>query len=268
MKNIKLSKKELLIYRALGVTGKKVNRYTVIRLNNLLGVSLNKFDKEGNYFHLYCDNLKTLISLTNRDSKLTPMIKSEENSTTYSSTGEPSVGGKEQEGIRRTIRWGLLVSHGCKLSSPPYYKRTVSKKDIVSGSKSKKSNGQFTCIHRGHMLGKSILKRVGIKDGFVEKSNMNNIYAQAERANLHSHNNYGQKYFEDLVISYINKLGKKQYLYYEVEAIFSSKNDRVPIGTKLRCIEIDLNREEHVERFFVFIPNYQEKYSIDYRNGF
>lgn len=264
----KLSKEEINVYRLLGVTGKKVSRYTVIRLNTLLGVSSNRYIGNGNYFKLHGDNLTTFDAFMDSNLKLIPKIISEENSTIYSSSGKPSTGGRKQDKIRRTIRWKLLISKGCNLSTPPYFIRTYTQKDIVPENRRIRSAGEYKWINDGHLISKSILKKVGITDRFVEASNMNNIYAQTERANLHSSSDYGQKYFEDLVIQYIDDLEENKYLYYEVEAIFSSKNDRVPIGNKLLCLERDAEKKEDKEKFFVFIPNYQENHRIDYRNGF
>lgn len=112
------------------------------------------------------------------------------------------------------------------------------------------------------------MQKIGIEGKFVDTSNMNNIYAQTERANVHSATNCGQKYFENEVIKYIDDLKEEQFLYFEVEAVFCSRKDRVPVGNKLRCVLLDKNKNESNEMFFVFIPNFQEGYKLDYQHGF
>lgn len=255
------------IFKILGITGGKVYKYTNLRFNTLLDVCSNEFNKEGCYFNLYSDKLNTLISLTDIDT-ISSCIKKEENSTIYSSIGKSSLSGKSRNDIKRTIRWGILVPKHCNLSTPEFYIRCNTQKEIPSKNLKRKSKGEFSWIHYGHLLGRRILQKIGINGKFVDTLNMNNIFAQTKRANIHSDTDCGQKYFEDRVIKEIDSLTEEQYFYYEVEAIFCSQKDRVPIGNRLRGIKIDTNTKELEEMFFVFIPNFQEGYKIDYRNGF
>ena len=263
----KMSMEKSKIFKILGITGGKVYKNTNLRFNTLLDVCSNEFNKEGCYFNLYSDKLNTLISLTDIDT-ISSCIKKEENSTIYSSIGKSSLSGKSRNDIKRTIRWGILVSQNCELQPPEYYIRCNTQKDLPSKNLRRKSQGGFARIHYGHLLSKCILQKIGIEGKFVDFPNMNNIYAQTERANVNSAKNCGQKYFEDRVIKEIDSLTEEQYFYYEVEAIFCSQKDRVPIGNRLRGIKIDTNTKELEEMFFVFIPNFQEGYKIDYRNGF
>ena len=257
-----------MIFKKLGITGNRVYKYTNIRFNALLGVSSNEFKEEGCYFNLYDDELDTLIPITNIKTISSSTIKSEENTTIYSSIGQSSLSKEKKNDIKRTIKWGILVSQDCALPTPEHYIRCNTKKDLPSKNLKKKSQGEFSRIHYGHLLSKSILQKIGINGKFVEPSNMNNIYAQTERANLHSVTDYGQKFFEDEVIKYIDDLKEEQFLYFEVEAVFCSRKDRVPVGNKLRCVIIDKNKNESNEMFFVFIPNFQEGCKLDYRHGF
>lgn len=257
-----------MIFKKLGITGNRVYKYTNIRFNALLGVSSNEFKEEGCYFNLYDDELDTLIPITNINTISSSTIKSEENTTIYSSIGQSSLSKEKKNDIKRTIKWGILVSQDCALPTPEHYIRCNTKKDLPSKNLKKKSQGEFSRIHYGHLLSKSILQKIGINGKFVEPSNMNNIYAQTERANLHSVTDYGQKFFEDEVIKYIDDLKEEQFLYFEVEAVFCSRKDRVPVGNKLRCVIIDKNKNESNEMFFVFIPNFQEGCKLDYRHGF
>lgn len=257
-----------MIFKKLRITGNRVYKYTNIRFNTLLGVSSNEFKEEGCYFNLYDDELDTLIRITDINTISSSVIKSEENSTIYSSIGQSSLSKEKKNDIKRTIKWGILVSQNCELQPPEYYIRCNTQKDLPSKNLRRKSQGGFAWIHYGHLLSRGILQKIGIKGKFVDTSNMNNIYAQTERANVHSATNCGQKYFENEVIKYIDDLKEEQFLYFEVEAVFCSRKDRVPVGNKLRCVLLDKNKNESNEMFFVFIPNFQEGYKLDYQHGF
>ena len=201
-----------MIFKKLGITGNRVYKYTNIRFNTLLGVSANEFKEEGCYFNLYDDELDTLIRITDINTISSPVIKSEENSTIYSSIGQSSLSKEKKNDIKRTIKWGILVSQNCELQPPEYYIRCYTQKDLPSKNLRRKSQGGFAWIHYGHLLSRCILQKIGIKGKFVDTSNMNNIYAQTERANVHSATNCGQKYFENEVIKYIDDLKEEQYI--------------------------------------------------------
>ena len=81
-----------MIFKKLGITGNRVYKYTNIRFNTLLGVSSNEFKEEGCYFNLYDDELDTLLRITDINTISSSVIKSEENSTIYSSIGQSSGG--------------------------------------------------------------------------------------------------------------------------------------------------------------------------------
>lgn len=259
-----LKKSEVI--KILGITGKKVYCFSELRFNSLLNVKNCKYVEEGNYFNLDNSLKETLIKYDDLLKDRTPRIQSEENLSVYLSKGTlngvPPVCTK----IRRTIRWGILFSKSCKIPTPKYYFREHAIADIVSNATKKASSGGYSWLHRGHMIGKDILRKVKIEEQFLEKSNMNNIYLQTEQANLHSKDYYGQKYFEDEVIKLFDVLEPDKQIYYEVESVFSSKNDRIPIGNKLQCFKILEDRIE--KKFFVFIPNYQKGKKINYKDGY
>lgn len=156
---------------------------------------------------------------------------------------------------------------------PPYIK--IHEKDVQPGStdeliyvpQSKKDKNVFTSadtrIERGHVLlgcassflpFKSFLKRVD----YNKYSNIINTIPQFKRANGNHSKSHGQEYFEKIITDH-----KDLQFFYECEAIFARPTDKVPIGTRIRIVEVE-RQDNNADPTFVknsdlstqvFIPN-------------
>jgi hypothetical protein len=120
-------------------------------------------------------------------------------------------------------------------------------------------------IDIGHVLGEFTKLTPLISDFLGSDQNSDNIntYPQFKPANENAdkdNHNYGQLYFERKAINH-------KPCYYEAEAICKSWNDVVPIGTRIRIIDINnLTEISHV-----FIPNFdweKDDNSSTYKNFF
>ncbi|TVU93440.1 hypothetical protein [Lactobacillus gasseri] len=101
----------------------------------------------------------------------------------------------------------------------------------------------------GHIFGRFTNLTPLISDFLGSDQNYNhiNIYPQFKSANENNKKNgqdYGQSHFE-------NEARDNKPCYYEAEAIFRDWNDVVPIGTRIRIIDISNSEELR----HVFIPN-------------
>lgn len=160
-----------------------------------------------------------------------------------------------------------------KRYEPPYIK--IHEKDVQPGStdeliyvpQSKKDTNGFTSadtrIERGHVLlgcassflpFKSFLKRVD----YNKYSNLINTIPQFKRANGNHSKSHGQEYFEKIITDH-----KDLQFFYECEAIFARPTDKVPIGTRIRIVEVE-RQDNNADPTFVknsdlstqvFIPN-------------
>lgn len=160
-----------------------------------------------------------------------------------------------------------------KRYEPPYIK--IHEKDVQPGStdeliyvpQSKKDKKGLTSadtrIERGHVLlgcvdsflpFKSFLKRAD----YNKYSNLINTIPQFKRANGNSNDSHGQEYFEKTITDH-----KDLHFFYECEAIFARPTDKVPIGTRIRIVEVE-RQDKNVDPTFVknsdlsthvFIPN-------------
>ena len=132
-------------------------------------------------------------------------------------------------------------------------------------------------IQRGHLLPnflkekcylRKIINDAGIfvkdkndKDGFFWLGNSFNIRPQFRDAG-EENCFWGQQHFE---IKFKDHLLKNEFVYYEVEAMYYSPNDKVPIENRLLAY-INYKKtndwQDYVELFHVFIPNVsQEKWA-------
>lgn len=160
-----------------------------------------------------------------------------------------------------------------KRYEPPYIK--IHEKDVQPGStdeliyvpqpkKDKKGlTSADTRIERGHVLlgcassflpFKSFLKRAD----YNKYSNLINTIPQFKRANGNNSNSHGQEYFEKIITDH-----KNLQFFYECEAIFARPTDKVPIGTRIRIVEVE-RQDNNADPTFVknsdlstqvFIPN-------------
>lgn len=160
-----------------------------------------------------------------------------------------------------------------KRYEPPYIK--IHEKDVQPGStdeliyvpqpkKDKKGlTSADTRIERGHVLlgcassflpFKSFLKRAD----YNKYSNLINTIPQFKRANGNNSNSHGQEYFEKIITDH-----KNLQFFYECEAIFARPTDKVPIGTRIRIVEVE-RQDKNADPTFVknsdlstqvFIPN-------------
>ena len=156
---------------------------------------------------------------------------------------------------------------------PPYIK--IHEKDVQPGStdeliyvpqpkKDKKGlTSADTRIERGHVLlgcassflpFKSFLKRAD----YNKYSNLINTIPQFKRANGNNSKSHGQEYFEKIITDH-----KNLQFFYECEAIFARPTDKVPIGTRIRIVEVE-RQDNNADPTFVknsdlsthvFIPN-------------
>lgn len=160
-----------------------------------------------------------------------------------------------------------------KRYEPPYIK--IHEKDVQPGStdeliyvpqpkKDKKGlTSANTRIERGHVLlgcassflpFKSFLKRAD----YNKYSNLINTIPQFKRANGNHSKSHGQEYFEKIITDH-----KNLQFFYECEAIFARPTDKVPIGTRIRIVEVE-RQDKNADPTFVknsdlstqvFIPN-------------
>ena len=133
-------------------------------------------------------------------------------------------------------------------------------------------------VHAGHLLGKVFYKnnyiplmKCGSKDVYFRKSkigkkNKYNIYTQSKNANCNSKDQRGQNYYEGKIDKYLERSSDGIMIYYEVEAIFLNKENKVPIGNRIKAELISTGNKNNVtneefEKIHVFIPNiaYDEK---------
>ncbi|MGS0678710.1 hypothetical protein [Lactobacillus johnsonii] len=175
-----------------------------------------------------------------------------------------------------------------KRYEPPYIK--IHEKDVQPGStdeliyvpqpkKDKKGlTSADTRIERGHVLlgcvsfflpFKSFLKRAD----YNKYSNLINTIPQFKRANGNNSNSHGQEYFEKIITDH-----KNLQFFYECEAIFARPTDKVPIGTRIRIVEVE-RQDKNADPTFVknsdlstqvFIPNcdyIKSKDTIDNENS-
>lgn len=157
-----------------------------------------------------------------------------------------------------------------KRYEPPYIK--IHEKDVQPGSTDeliyvpqpkKGLTSADTRIERGHVLlgcassflpFKSFLKRAD----YNKYSNLINTIPQFKRANGNNSNSHGQEYFEKIITDH-----KNLQFFYECEAIFARPTDKVPIGTRIRIVEVE-RQDNNADPTFVknsdlstqvFIPN-------------
>lgn len=175
-----------------------------------------------------------------------------------------------------------------KRYEPPYIK--IHEKDVQPGStdeliyvpqpkKDKKGlTSADTRIERGHVLlgcassflpFKSFLKRVD----YNKYSNLINTIPQFKRANGNNSKSHGQEYFEKIITDH-----KNLQFFYECEAIFARPTDKVPIGTRIRIVEVE-RQDNNADPTFVknsdlstqvFIPNcdyIKSKDTVDNENS-
>lgn len=175
-----------------------------------------------------------------------------------------------------------------KRYEPPYIK--IHEKDVQPGStdeliyvpqpkKDKKGlTSADTRIERGHVLlgcassflpFKSFLKRAD----YNKYSNLINTIPQFKRANGNNSNSHGQEYFEKIITDH-----KNLQFFYECEAIFARSTDKVPIGTRIRIVEVE-KQDNNADPTFVknsdlstqvFIPNcdyIKSKDTVDNENS-
>ena len=175
-----------------------------------------------------------------------------------------------------------------KRYEPPYIK--IHEKDVQPGStdeliyvpqpkKDKKGlTSANTRIERGHVLlgcassflpFKSFLKRAD----YNKYSNLINTIPQFKRANGNNSNSHGQEYFEKIITDH-----KNLQFFYECEAIFARPTDKVPIGTRIRIVEVE-RQDNNADPPFVknsdlstqvFIPNcdyIKSKNTVDNENS-
>lgn len=175
-----------------------------------------------------------------------------------------------------------------KRYEPPYIK--IHEKDVQPGStdeliyvpqpkKDKKGlTSADTRIERGHVLlgcassflpFKSFLKRAD----YNKYSNLINTIPQFKRANGNNSNSHGQEYFEKIITDH-----KNLQFFYECEAIFARPTDKVPIGTRIRIVEVE-RQDNNADPTFVknsdlstqvFIPNcdyIKSKNTVDNENS-
>ena len=175
-----------------------------------------------------------------------------------------------------------------KRYEPPYIK--IHEKDVQPGStdeliyvpqpkKDKKGlTSADTRIERGHVLlgcassflpFKSFLKRVD----YNKYSNIINTIPQFKRANGNNSKSHGQEYFEKIITDH-----KNLQFFYECEAIFARPTDKVPIGTRIRIVEVE-RQDNNADPTFVknsdlstqvFIPNcdyIKSKDTVDNENS-
>lgn len=175
-----------------------------------------------------------------------------------------------------------------KRYEPPYIK--IHEKDVQPGStdeliyvpqpkKDKKGlTSVDTRIERGHVLlgcassflpFKSFLKRAD----YNKYSNLINTIPQFKRANGNNSKSHGQEYFEKIITDH-----KNLQFFYECEAIFARPTDKVPIGTRIRIVEVE-RQDNNADPTFVknsdlstqvFIPNcdyIKSKDTVDNENS-
>lgn len=128
--------------------------------------------------------------------------------------------------------------------------------------------------HRGHLIAKQFEPYIEYSDFNFSKNNPDNIYPQWINANLNNLNHsgiFGQAYFEDKVL---NWLEQGDEVLYKVVPIFEEDTEDYPIGNVIiafnykdkekiiniensseRFINYDFDEEE-TNKFCVFIPNY------------
>ena len=128
--------------------------------------------------------------------------------------------------------------------------------------------------HRGHLIAKQFESYIEYSDFNFSKNNPDNIYPQWINANLNNLNHsgiFGQAYFEDKVIDWLEKGDE---VLYKVVPIFEEDTEDYPIGNVIiafnykdkekiinieniseRFINYDFDEEE-INKFCIFIPNY------------
>jgi hypothetical protein len=152
-----------------------------------------------------------------------------------------------------------------KLSSP----------NILEGQYNpKKLDGQYF-FHSGHILGKqfySFISDYSCNDKYssakdIINSKEKNIFLQFSVANKESSsfvNRRSQAYYENLVTDYFN--ADIEEIFYEIKAVFYSKDSKYPIGTEIFLKPIIRKRipslENDLEEIHVFIPNFDVDFNL------
>lgn len=185
------------------------------------------------------------------------------------------------EKLGKNFGWKVILKPD--QNGEKYKITTELKKRIEDKSRPKlKING----VHAGHLLAESFytnnyipLMECGNEDVHFRKNdsgkkNKYNIYPQFADSNCNSTNKRGQNYYEQRIVEYLKNSDKNAVIYYEIEAIFRNKEDKIPIGNRIKAELIlpstDLpSTDEKFKKFHVFIPNvaHISLFKFSYANG-
>lgn len=151
--------------------------------------------------------------------------------------------------------WQVILN----LKKPKVYKKhdlVIYKKDIIPQSKKLKN------LDRGHLLAESFSNAIsingsipqpnGTSTSFFSKKNAKNIIPEFKETNEGVKGNYTQVYYEKIVNDWLKS---DDFVYYEVQAIYVKRSDRVPIGIRILGYSFNGFRKY----FHVFVPNYDRE---------
>lgn len=179
---------------------------------------------------------------------------------------------------RRVIGWRVILDpkrkDEVKRYEPPFLKISIGENDVDNAINTR---GKFlNLIDGGHLLGQFTNKYFNFESFFGDhkkekiKRNRYDEFPQFSRANRNrktGSGENGQEYFENQVSHFDDKIGTlTTVFYYEVEAIFKEKEDKIPIGTRLYVLNKNngifnfntnngRNKNKLKVPFHVFIPN-------------
>lgn len=226
-------------------------------VNAIVGCNDVREWQDGSFYTLDSSkNLKIMCEVENivsEDNSLVPRLKTEENLSD----------------IDKPVMWdAYLMKKGKNRELSP----------MIKGFRINK-NRKCNFLDKGHLIARKfhdhIYKNIKDSERLFYKNVTSNIIYQFCDKNRGEKGHFGQLQFEQAVKNKLNKSKDDNIaIYYEVEPIFMTNIDKIPIGTRILAFEKDdtiTKFNEFVDYysekifsvslpFHVFIPNYSEKF--------